>query len=186
MEVWLRIGRDPYHYFNGGNVLVVQEKALVVINMAAPKSSFLDKVLGRIGRLDKEGLQTVVQRLARERAFLETLFNTIEDGIMVLDEQGRIVYLNQAVSRLLGVQAQTAEGQHIDRYLPELEWAKLCKRAPEKGRVVRHEFEVSYPRQRFLNLYVAPLDGEAMGSSGLALIVHDATEARQKTYDAIE
>jgi two-component system, sporulation sensor kinase E len=155
--------------------------------MAAPKSSFLDKVLGRIGRLDKEGLQTVVQRLARERAFLETLFNTIEDGILVLDEQGRVVYLNQAVSRLLGVQPQAAEGQHIDHYLPELDWAKLSKLDPKAGRqVVRHEFEISYPRQRFLNLYIAPLEGEAMGSSGLALIVHDATEARQKTYDAIE
>ena len=52
----------------------------------AGKSSFLDKVLGRIGRLDTEGLQTVVQRLARERDFLETLFNTIEDGVLVLDE----------------------------------------------------------------------------------------------------
>ena len=41
------------------------------------KSSFLDKVLGRIGRLDTEGLQTVVQRLARERNFLEMLFNAI-------------------------------------------------------------------------------------------------------------
>ena len=49
----------------------------------AVKSSFLDKVLGRIGRLDAEGLQTVVQRLARERSFLETLFNTIEDGVLV-------------------------------------------------------------------------------------------------------
>ena len=56
--------------------------------MAATKSSFLDKVLGRIGRLDAEGLQTVVQRLARERSFLETLFNTIEDGVLVADEQG--------------------------------------------------------------------------------------------------
>jgi two-component system, sporulation sensor kinase E len=155
--------------------------------MASPKSSFLDKVLGRIGRLDKEGLQTVVQRLARERAFLETLFNTIEDGILVLDEEGRVVYLNQAVSRLLGVQPQTAEGQHIDHYLPELEWAKLSKgEAGEANRVVRHEFEIMYPRQRFLNLYIARLEGEAMGSSGLALIIHDATEARQKTYDAIE
>ena len=35
--------------------------------MASVKSSFLDKVLGRIGRLDTEGLQSVVQRLARER-----------------------------------------------------------------------------------------------------------------------
>ena len=50
----------------------------------AGKSSFLDKVLGRIGRLDTEGLQTVVQRLARERDFLETLFNAIEDGVLVI------------------------------------------------------------------------------------------------------
>src|SRR5439155_17772804 len=52
--------------------------------------------------------------------------------------------------------------------------------------VVRHEFEVNYPRHRFLRLYAAPLDGEATGSSGVALILHDATEARQKTFDAIE
>ena len=30
--------------------------------MPSAKSSFLDKVLGRIGRLDREGLQTVVQK----------------------------------------------------------------------------------------------------------------------------
>jgi len=51
---------------------------------------------------------------------------------------------------------------------------------------VRHEFEVYYPRPRFLRLYAAPLDGEAAGSSGVALILHDATEARQKTIEAIE
>jgi len=77
--------------------------------MAATKSSFLDKVLARIGRLDPEGLQTVVQRLARERNFLETLFNTIEDGVLVVDEQARIVYFNLAVTNLLGLKAQDAE-----------------------------------------------------------------------------
>ena len=51
---------------------------------------------------------------------------------------------------------------------------------------MRHEFEVEYPRPRFLRLYAAPLDGEQVGSSGVALILHDATEARQKTFDAIE
>ncbi len=155
--------------------------------MPPPKSSFLDKVLGRIGRLDPEGLQTVVQRLARERSFLETLFNTIEDGLVVVDESGRIVYFNQAVTHLLGLQAQKAEGQPITRYLPDLHWADLSARDRAGGQqVVRHEFEVSYPRHRFLRLYAAPLDGEATGSSGVALILHDATEARQKTFEAIE
>ena len=154
--------------------------------MAAPKSSFLDKVLGRIGRLDAEGLQTVVQRLARERSFLETLFNTIEDGVLVVDEQGRIIYFNQAVTRLIGLQP-SVEGEHITTWLPEVDWEKISKTDVAVGeRIARHEFEVHYPRPRFLRLYAAPLDGEAAGSSGVALILHDATEARQKTFEAIE
>src|SRR2546425_11638119 len=88
--------------------------------MTSSTSNFFDKVLGRIGRLDKEGLQTVVQGLARERSFLETLFNTIEDGVLVADETGRILYFNQAVTRLLGLQHQVAEGQHVRSCLPEL------------------------------------------------------------------
>ncbi|HEY2952645.1 MAG TPA: ATP-binding protein [Verrucomicrobiae bacterium] len=155
--------------------------------MPPSKSSFLDKVLGRIGRLDKEGLQSVVQRLARERSFLETLFNTIEDGVLVVDERGRIVYFNQAVTRLLGLQQHMAEGEPLSRCLPDIDWEKLSAMDRAGGRrVVRHELEVSYPQPRFLSLYASPLDGEDMGSSGLALIVHDATEARQKTFAAIE
>src|SRR3954464_8798077 len=93
----------------------------------ASKSNFLDKVLGRIGRLDAEGLQTVIQRLARERTFLETLFNTIEDGVLVVDEKGRIIYFNQAVSRILNWHEEVAEGQSITRYLPDVNWSDLFK-----------------------------------------------------------
>jgi PAS domain S-box-containing protein len=151
------------------------------------KSSFLDKVLGRIGRLDAEGLQTVVQRLARERSFLETLFNTIEDGVLVVDEGGRVVYFNHAVTGLLGLQPGVAEGQPISKFLPELDWPRVSGMGAAGGRhVVRHEFEVQYPRPRFLRLYAAPLEGESSGSAGVALIVHDATEARQQTFEAIE
>ena len=101
--------------------------------------------------------------------------------------QGRIVYFNQAVAHLLGLKAQDSEGHHLTRYLPELDWKELSARDRAGGQpVVRHEFEVKYPRHRFLRLYAAPLDGEAAGSSGMALILHDATEARQKTFEAIE
>jgi PAS domain S-box-containing protein len=154
--------------------------------MAATKSSFLDKVLGRIGRLDAEGLQTVVQRLAHERSFLETLFNAIEDGVLVMDETGRVIYFNNAVTRLIGLPPD-AEDLHIADILPELDWETISKADRAGGkRVLRHEFEVHYPRPRFIRLYAAPLDGEAAGSSGVALILHDATEAREKTFAAIE
>ena len=152
----------------------------------AAKSNFLDKVLGRIARLDAEGLQTVVQRLARERTFLETLFNAIEDGVLVVDENGRVVYLNQAITLLLGLQPGV-EGKEVGDILPTLDWKKISHFDRAGGpHIVWHEFEVQYPRPRFLRLYAAPLDGEATGSTGVALIIHDATEARQKTFEAIE
>jgi PAS domain S-box-containing protein len=128
-----------------------------------------------------------VQRLARERKFLETLFNTIEDGILVVDEEGRILYFNQAVTRLLGLQAPNAEGQSITRYLPDLDWPSMARLDKAGGQQVsRHEMEVTYPRPRFLSLYAAPLDGDTEGGSGLALILHDVTEAREKTFATIE
>jgi PAS domain S-box-containing protein len=152
----------------------------------AAKSNFLDKVLGRIARLDAEGLQTVVQRLARERTFLETLFNAIEDGVLVVDGAGRILYFNHAASRLLGLQPKV-EGQPIADLIPNLDWHRISRLDQAGGHsVVRHEFEVHFPRPRFLRLYAAPLDGDVGGSAGVALILHDATEARQQTFEAIE
>jgi two-component system, sporulation sensor kinase E len=155
--------------------------------MAAAKSSFVDRVLGRIGRLDAEGLQTVVQRLVRERRFLETVFNAIEDGVLVVDENGRVIYFNQAVTRLLNWNPEQVEGRSITELLPELAWASLSAPGPNgRQRATHHEFEVSYPRPRFLRVYAAPLDGEMQGGAGMALILHDATEARQQTFEAIE
>ncbi|HVY70301.1 MAG TPA: PAS domain S-box protein, partial [Verrucomicrobiae bacterium] len=155
--------------------------------MPAHKSSFLEKILGRLERLDKEGVQTIVQRLARERNFLETLFNTIEDGVLVTDEAGRVVYFNAAAAQLAGLPSEGVEGQPVTRFIPELDWSQLAAFDREGGqRVLRLELEVRYPRPRFLRLYAAPLDGRAAGGAGLALILHDATEARQKTFEAIE
>lgn len=155
--------------------------------MPPAKSSFLDKVLGRIGRLDTEGLQSVIQRLARERTFLETLFNTIEDGILVIDEAGRILYFNRAVQHLLGLQPESAEGQQISGYLPSLDWSPiLAGEHTARPAFVRQEVEVHYPRHRFLRIYAAPLTEEMRRNAGVALILHDATEAREETFAAIE
>ena len=105
----------------------------------------------------------------------------------MVDEKSRVLYVNQSAARLLGLQTTAIEGENIKEILPELEWKKILAHDLDgSSGVVRHEFEIQYPRQRFLRLYAAPLDGDAVGSSGVALILHDATESRQKTFEAIE
>jgi two-component system, sporulation sensor kinase E len=153
--------------------------------MSTERTSFFERIAGRIDQLDGEGLQRVVQRLARERDFLETLFDTIEDGVLVLDGKAQISWANQSAEHLLGLPLDKLEQQGISHYLPTLDWEKLCASDSEDSlSVTRHELELTYPIRRFLRVYTAALVGE--GAHGLAVIINDATEEQKKTFEVIE
>jgi len=63
------------------------------------KNTFLDKLLNRIDRVGQGDLQAYLQRLNNEKGFFETIFNTLQEGIVVVDSHGRILYLNHAITR---------------------------------------------------------------------------------------
>ena len=67
------------------------------------KSSFLERLLERADRLGSGEIQSQISRLAEDKGFLETLFNTLQEGVVVVDEEGKIKYRNQAAARLLGL-----------------------------------------------------------------------------------
>lgn len=148
---------------------------------------FLDKALGNLECLPTEELQVVIQRLARERSFFEMLFNTIEDGVVVTNLSGGILYLNAAVEELLGIPENIDESHEIRRYLPDLNWNDLAKAAAEsEGVFQRHEFEISYPVQRFIRLEVAHLPNVKDDEDRIVLILHDVTQTRKETFKAME
>ncbi len=150
-------------------------------------SSFISKVLGNLDRLDRAGIESVVRRLAQERNLLDTLFHVIEDGLVVLNSSGEITYLNQSAARIIGVPKERLDGQSIIKVLPELDWERLSSiEGGEGSPMVRHEFEVKYPRPRFLRMYAAPLDVQSGRGAGMALVLQDSTEDRQKTFETIE
>lgn len=151
------------------------------------KSSFLDKLIGRIDRIDSESLQSYLLHLVREKGFLETVFNTIEEGIIVTDPRGKISYLNRAATELLGVPQATGIGSHVSKCLPDLDWEKISSADREEWRkVMSRELEVFYPRKRTIQFYVAPLVTEGEQPQGLIIILRDVTENRRKTEAAIE
>ena len=152
------------------------------------KATFLDKLIDRLDRVDPQSLQSFVLKLSREKGFLETLFNTIQEGIIVADADGRIRYINAAACDLLGIPSDSAEGELLSRYLRDLNWQKIWSADKEEwSKVLTQELEVFYPRQRFLNFYIVPLLDEAHSVvTGLAVILRDVTETRRRTETTIE
>ena len=152
------------------------------------KTSFLDKLIGRIDRVDPKSLQGVVLKLAREKGFLETLFNTIQEGVIVTDAEGRITYLNAAAGQLLGIDSERAVREPLSNYLRDLDWQKIWSADKDEWRkVLTHELEVFYPQQRFLSFYIVPVaDEDDSVVTGLAIILRDVTESRQHAQSALE
>jgi two-component system, sporulation sensor kinase E len=146
------------------------------------KNTFLDKLLNRIDRVGQGDLQAYLQRLNNEKGFFETIFNTLQEGIVVVDSQGRVLYLNHAITTLLGIDPARAMGTPIAQHLKELDWPKILA----EGRVVNRDLEVFYPQQRYLNFYLVPLEDKDTSLMGFAIIFHDLTARRAQAREAIE
>ena len=57
-------------------------------------STFYDKVADRIGKLDADGLRRHYKALTDEIGFYESIFNSIDEGIVALDGNGKVKYAN--------------------------------------------------------------------------------------------
>ncbi|MCF7853718.1 MAG: PAS domain-containing protein [Candidatus Pacebacteria bacterium] len=150
--------------------------------------TFLDRLIERLDRLDPTSVQNYVLKLVREKGFLESVFNTIHEGIIVIERDMRIRYLNARAQELLGV-PENAEGEDLRRFLPDIDWMGLMDANTEEWRRVSfQEIEVFYPRNRILTFHVVPHntpEGEEQIPL-VTLIFQDVTEARRDTELAIE
>ena len=158
------------------------------------KAGFVEKLIGRLGKIGPEEVQNYFLRLAQEKGFLETVFNAIQEGIIVTDSNGRITYLNEAACNLFGLEADESIGKRLDERVRGLDWEALT----HSGGPISRDMEIFYPQNRFINFYVVPLVIESRDSVageksdisgeqvGHAIILRDITESRRSAEQTIE
>lgn len=147
---------------------------------------FLAKLIEKIQRIQPGDVQSYLTDLAREKGFLETIFNAILEGVIVTDLNGRIIYLNRAACGFFGLDAVSSLGRLLGDVVKGLDWAGLQSGANE---VVNREMEVFYPENRLLNFYVVGLmggEGDHRALEGHALILRDITQNRRSSEETIE
>jgi two-component system, sporulation sensor kinase E len=148
------------------------------------KRGFLEKLIERIGLVQPGDVQNYLVEIAREKGFLETIFNAILEGLIVTDPAGRIIYLNRAASGFFGIDAESSLGKPLGEVVRGLEIGQISG----SSEVVSRDLEVFYPENRFLNFYVVPLMSEDSHEelAGRAIILRDITQNRRATQETIE
>ena len=154
----------------------------------AKRPGFLDRIIDRLDRLDPSNVQASILRLVRERGFFETVFNTIREGVIVIDRSLKIHFANQAACDLLGLHEDFV-GQRADRFLRDIEWGRLMDADPEQWyRTSLQEIRVNYPVPRYLSFYLVPYPDEedAERIPMAVVLLSDVTALREDTEKTIE
>lgn len=145
---------------------------------------FFKKVAEHMGKLDLESQKRQFTSLVNEFSFLESVFNALDEGVIVVDAAGGVLYANAAADALSGAQLSDDRAPRSARdALPDWDWDNLM-RPPKEGRgwarKASMEIEMAYPERRILEISSLP-NGEAF-----VILVRDVTFARSREADALE
>ena len=150
--------------------------------MAVTKN-FLDRFSARLDDIDAGSRQAYILRLMKERGFLETVFNAIEEGILVIDRHLLIRYHNRAAREILALPDDLSEVR-VSQLLQGVDWLRILgSDEKEWVKVARQELEIMYPVRRFIQFYLVPYPEDAALAT---VIVRDVTESRARTMSDLE
>ncbi len=145
------------------------------------KTGFLEKLVAKLDRVDPAVVQSIVDRLLKEKGFFVQVFEALREGVILMGADGRVSFLNAAASRFFGLDVELSIDKKLAELVRGMDWQAMM----EQGTVVSRDMEVFYPERRYLHFYLAPiLDREVL--SGFVMIVNDLTSDRAETQATIE
>ena len=149
-------------------------------------SGFFDRLVARIDKLDSESLQTQMTRLSQERIFLEAISQTIQEGVLVIDNEGTLLFANRAAEKMTGLDFSRTKGRSVLRLLRDRDWEHLLDMPSEDEheqrewmRIVTREIEVHYPAHRFIHFYAMPFNQSDVDVKSVLIILRDVSNERK-------
>lgn len=148
--------------------------------MSIQKSGgFDDRFLAKLSKVDRQGIETFLTGLVREKQFLHILFNAVLDGLVVLRPNLEVLYINQAAVDLLGISRRSRIYRERFADLVDVPAFKelLSRFALKHQRIERAEVIIPDPNGRWLEVSILPLDQELGHQAGSSVVViHDNTD----------
>ena len=119
------------------------------------------------------------ERLSVERqAQQQALFNSMVEGVLLLDKAGKIQLVNQSLERLFGLSSDVRGQTILEAFrLPEL--AEVARKLPETRMVHGRQIELPGMEERWLQLNAAAVLDREGTHHGSILVFHDLTRLKQ-------
>jgi PAS domain S-box-containing protein len=104
-------------------IVSIGRLAASIVGMVLRGAKALEPIRERARRITQEDFQTErrLRAIEKYRAFIDSA----SDGIVVLDREGRVLYMNRAAEEVTGYASDGLAGRPITQIVPEIHRAKL-------------------------------------------------------------
>lgn len=127
----------------------------------------------------------MAQRLAEsfalvgaEKRKLEVILETLSDGIIVVDREMKIIMANEAAVALLGLDGGNIQERPIIEVVLNHHLLDLIREVNSTKQALESELNLYYPKNRQLQVFLAPLRDETGILAGTVVALHDISQLR--------
>jgi two-component system phosphate regulon sensor histidine kinase PhoR len=108
----------------------------------------------------------------------QALFNGMIEGVLLLDEQGRVQMINESLRKFFGI-ATDIRGQTIMEAFRWHELAALAARLPAEKNITGAELEIHRVTRRSLQVNASIVHSHAGAAPGQLFVFHDVTRLKE-------
>jgi two-component system phosphate regulon sensor histidine kinase PhoR len=108
----------------------------------------------------------------------DVIFDSMIEGLLLLDERGRVQLANRAFTGLFGLTADI-RGRTILEALRVHELADLVRSLDTQKQVLGFEMKLAGPEERWLQINAAAIFNDQARREGTVLVFHDLTRLKQ-------
>lgn len=147
---------------------------------AAMKKDTIDKLIDRIDHIKEEDLQRFFVKLAEQQGFFQQVFESIQEGLILLDSKGKILFVNQAALKLFDKEPEHITPEDFCIFLGrDCSWNTV----QQSHTAVSRDVEIFYPEHKFLNIFISPIGNK---NQGHLILIRDETPQQKRNAENIE
>ncbi|WP_438431921.1 two-component system histidine kinase PnpS [Gorillibacterium sp. sgz500922] len=126
-----------------------------------------------------EGLETQLGRIMENESRLQSVMDSMQSGILMVDREERVMLLNRKAEEFLGFSAEELLNHAYSAANQQYEFSQLVQTCLETGDTLRDEMVFYFPEERIVEVSTTPvLDGQG-NMAAVLIVLNDITAVRR-------
>jgi two-component system, OmpR family, phosphate regulon sensor histidine kinase PhoR len=152
-----------------------KEASMPVLDTPAPSSGDDERAVFIPGR----NFEQMLQRLGSGQSMLNVVMNSMGEGVMLLNQAGRVVLMNPSAERILGLSQKDSLGRHFLEVVRHPALAGLLDKSRNQGGPASGEIEMPGKDERTFTASVASIRVEGENVMGQVVVISDISSVKR-------